>query len=100
MMRCGWNRRVCSSALKSSSIDGRCRLVFLSLVAFGWTLNPVLAQGCAMCKTSLSAQTDNVVSSLQSGIVILLIPPLLLMSAILLVAFRRDSADIDQAPNE
>ena len=100
MRRFGWNKRVWNRSLKSSSIDGRSRLVLLSLVAFGWTLNPVMAQGCAMCKTSLSAQTDNVVSSLQSGIVILLIPPLLLMSAILLVAFRRDSGDIDQAPNE
>ena len=100
MMRCGRNERVWNRSLKSSSIDGRSRLVLLSLVAFVGTLNPVLAQGCAMCKTNLSAQTDNVVSSLQSGIVILLIPPLLLMSAILLVAFRRDSGDIDQAPNE
>ncbi len=100
MMQFGRNGKVWNRPPKTLLIGACSRLAPLLLVAPFLTLKPVLAQGCAMCKTSLSAQTDNVVSSLQSGIVILLIPPLLMMSVILLVAFRRDSDDIDQAANE
>lgn len=42
-----------------------------------------LGQGCAMCKTSLVGQNGDVVSSLQAGVVVLLIPPLVIMGTIL-----------------
>ena len=50
----------------------------------------VLGQGCAMCKTSIAAQSGTVVSALQSGILVLLVPPLAIMGAILYRVFGRD----------
>ncbi len=46
------------------------------------------AQGCAMCKSSIAAQSEAVVASINAGILILLVPPLLIMSTILYVATR------------
>lgn len=51
---------------------------------------PSLAQGCAMCKSTVAGQQANVTQTLNLGIVILLIPPLGIILAILLVAFKRD----------
>ena len=58
------------------------------------TVHLGLAQGCAMCKSSLAAQGQNVVSALQLGIVVLLIPPLAIMGIFLYIAFRQE----DNAP--
>ncbi len=52
--------------------------------------SPLLAQGCAMCKASIAGQTVTLARSLNLGIVVLLIPPLLIMSVILYLAFRYD----------
>ncbi len=49
----------------------------------------VWAQGCSMCKTSLAGQMDSLIASLSLGIVILLVPPLAILSTILYVAHRR-----------
>ncbi len=46
------------------------------------------AQGCAMCRSSIAAQNDSVVASINAGILILLVPPLAIMSTILYFAFR------------
>ena len=54
------------------------------------TLQLGLAQGCAMCKSSLAAQGQNVVGALQLGILVLLIPPLAIMGIFLYLAFRRE----------
>ena len=54
------------------------------------TVHLGLAQGCAMCKTSLAAQGQNVVSTLQLGIVVLLIPPLAIMGTFLYIALRQE----------
>lgn len=51
--------------------------------------SPLLAQGCAMCKSSIAAQNDTVINSINTGILILLFPPLLILSAILYFAFRQ-----------
>ena len=48
----------------------------------------LLAQGCAMCKSSIAAQTDAVISSINAGILILLGPPLLILATIVFVAVR------------
>ncbi len=54
------------------------------------TVHLGLAQGCAMCKSSLAAQGQNVVGALQLGIVVLLIPPLAIMGTFLYIAFRQE----------
>ena len=65
------------------------RVMILTAVV-GCTAGALLAQGCVMCKSSIAAQGENVINSLGLGILVLLIPPMLIMSAILFVAFRDD----------
>ena len=43
-----------------------------------------------MCKSSLAAQGQDVVSAFQLGIVVLLIPPLAIMGTFLYIAFRQE----------
>jgi hypothetical protein len=65
-------------------------LFFLMTVAgvlsYGGT--PILAQGCSMCNTVASAQSENAGRALNEAILFLLIPPVTIMSAILVLAFR------------
>ena len=49
-----------------------------------------LAQGCSMCKTSLADQSSTVVGALQSGIIVLMVPPLAIMGAILYRVFGQE----------
>jgi len=48
----------------------------------------LLAQGCAMCKTVAAAQSKEAAASLNWGILLLLVPPVTIMSSLLLFAFR------------
>jgi len=43
-----------------------------------------------MCKTSLADQSGDVVSALQAGVLVLLIPPLVIMGAILHRVFYQE----------
>jgi cbb3-type cytochrome oxidase subunit 3 len=52
----------------------------------------VLAQGCVMCYTSASAAGHRGERALDTAILVLLIPPLLLFIGILVFAFRRSRA--------
>jgi len=51
-----------------------------------------LAQGCVMCYTSASAAGHRGERALDTAILVLLIPPLLLFISILVFAFRRSRA--------
>jgi len=48
----------------------------------------LLAQGCAMCKTVAAAQSKEAAASLNWGILLLLVPPVTIMTSLLLFAFR------------
>ena len=48
----------------------------------------LLAQGCAMCKTAAAAQSKEAMAALNWGILLLLVPPVAIMSGLLLFAFR------------
>jgi hypothetical protein len=52
----------------------------------------LLAQGCAMCKTVAAAQSKEAAASLNWGILLLLVPPVTIMSGLLLFAFRYRNA--------
>ena len=54
----------------------------------------LLAQGCAMCKTVAAAQSKEAATSLNWGILLLLVPPVTIMSSILLFAFRCRNAPL------
>ena len=49
---------------------------------------PGLLAQCAMCKTVAAAQSKEAMASLNYGILFLLVPPVAIMSGILLYAFR------------
>ena len=49
-----------------------------------------LAQGCAMCRSTLEAQNETVTGALQLGILVLLIPPLAIMGTFIYIAFRKE----------
>ncbi len=52
--------------------------------------SPAAAQGCAMCRTALEGQAQSFIQALNLGILVLLIPPITIMSTILFVTFRQD----------
>ena len=52
--------------------------------------SPLLAQSCPLCKTALIGQAESILDAINLGILVLLFPPLVLMSSIVIIAFRRD----------
>ena len=63
--------------------------LFSSLLFLLWS-SPAAAQGCAMCRSALEGQVESVVQAINLGILVLLIPPLTIMSTILFITFRQD----------
>jgi hypothetical protein len=52
--------------------------------------SPALAQSCPLCKTALIGQAESTLDAINFGILVLLFPPLILMSSIIIIAFRHD----------
>lgn len=63
---------------------------FVSSLLFLFLSSPAAAQGCAMCRSALEGQVESVVQAVNLGIVVLLIPPLTIMSTIIFITFRQD----------
>ncbi|MBI4447031.1 MAG: hypothetical protein HY645_14140 [Acidobacteria bacterium] len=63
--------------------------VLLPLVVFLAADTSLLAQGCALCKSTLARQAAGLLRAINSGIMILLFPPVIMMSLILIAAFRK-----------
>ncbi len=53
------------------------------------------AQGCALCYTTAASQGARAARSLNLGIAVLLFPTLLMFVAVLVLAFRRRNAEVD-----
>ncbi len=70
------------------------RLAAMS-VAFA-SSSTAFAQGCAMCYNSAAAAKAAAIQALRSGILILLIPPVLMFIGIFVLAFRRRDRFADQ----
>ena len=66
------------------------KIPFFSSLLFLFLSSPAAAQGCAMCRSALEGQVESVVQAVNLGILVLLIPPLTIMSTILFVTFRQD----------
>jgi hypothetical protein len=69
-------------------------LVAVALASALVSAPELLAQGCAMCKTVAAAQSKEAATSLNWGILLLLVPPVTIMSSILLFAFRCRNAPL------
>lgn len=65
-----------------------CILAAVTLATAFVNAPELLAQGCAMCKTVAAAQSRQAAASWNLGILWLLIPPVAIMSSLLLFAFR------------
>lgn len=79
--------------------------LFSSLVAPALTV----AQNCALCYTQAAGSGSRMIAALRSGILMLVIPPMLICTAIAWMAYKKrnqfnedlsdDPADPDSAPN-
>ncbi|HEX3323220.1 MAG TPA: hypothetical protein VHR84_21125 [Terriglobales bacterium] len=78
-------------------------LAILGLLVGMWAL-PAFGQGCAMCYSSATGTTAQGKKALSLGVLVLLVPPVGLMSAGILVAFRygrkRDREDSTRSESE
>jgi hypothetical protein len=63
-------------------------LLFCSIVLL--LSSPALAQSCPLCRTALIGQAESTLKAINLGILVLLFPPLIFMSAIVFIAFRQD----------
>jgi hypothetical protein len=50
---------------------------------------PAFSQGCALCYTQAAGGTARFIQALRSGILILIIPPMLMSVAISVLAYRK-----------
>jgi len=71
----------------------RVLLVMLILAA------PVFAQSCAMCYTTVAGGGQGVIQALKSGIIVLLIPPLVLFTGLIVTILRWKQAQPESQPS-
>jgi hypothetical protein len=75
----------------------RHRFAILSLFVFLWAA-PAFSQGCAMCRSSAEATSKDGRKAISKGVVILLVPPLGIMTVGVWMAFRYGKRrDIEQS---
>ncbi len=63
--------------------------------------SPALAQTCPLCYNAAAVSKAGAVHALRSGVLVLLIPPLVMFAGIFVLAFhrnRRDQAALDNWP--
>jgi hypothetical protein len=65
------------------------QIVVIAVLFAGSFSRPAGAQGCSMCQATAAAQSARAARSLNQAIVLLLVPPVTIMSSILIFAFRR-----------
>ncbi len=65
-------------------------LALFGFLVFLLSSSPALAQSCPLCKTALIGQSESTLKAINLGILVLLFPPLILMSSIVIFAFRQD----------
>ncbi|MBS1839418.1 MAG: hypothetical protein JSS69_06480 [Acidobacteria bacterium] len=83
-----------SSRQKRVSLRGKRPFGFLLLFCIAAILflaaSPhAVAQGCAMCYQSASASGPRTIHALRNGIIILIIPPMFICTAITFLVYRR-----------
>jgi hypothetical protein len=66
-------------------------ILFAALMACAILCAPggAAAQGCALCYTQAAASGSHFIQALRSGILILAVPPLALLAAIAVLAWRK-----------
>ena len=64
-------------------------LLVLAALALVVSPLPAFSQSCALCYTQASAATQQFIQGLRSGILILVVPPFLMWTAMMIVVYRR-----------
>ena len=72
----------------------------VGVVSFFASAGIAFAQGCAMCYTTAAAAKQAAIQALRSGILILLIPPVLITMGIFALALHRRDQFIDDGSRE
>ena len=65
-------------------------LALFGFLVFLLSSSPAWAQSCPLCKTALIGQSESTLKAINLGILVLLFPPLILMTSIVFLAFRQD----------
>jgi len=76
------------NSLKKSCI-GLVLALALAVAIGGGAPTAASAQGCAMCYQSAAASGQRSIRALRNGIVILIVPPILICTAISFLVYRR-----------
>lgn len=100
----GFDLRIQDLKYRQSKTQNRCRLILAALaaiVAFGCS-TAIWAQSCPMCYRAAAAKSG-AIHALRSGILILMIPPVLIVGGISILAVRgrnrfNDASDSDSVP--
>jgi len=79
--------------------------VLIGIVALILLLAPVslFAQGCALCYTQAASSTTRFIRALRSGILVLMVPPMVMSVGITVIAYRRRNSfrvEAEQADGE
>jgi len=100
MRECEFRRNVFKrSSVKSKMKLGKPFLAALALLATLAGPPTALAQGCALCYTQAASAGNRMIQALQSGILILIIPPTLMsVGMIFIVCRKRNQFRQDDAP--
>lgn len=75
--------------MKIKSLSGFLSLFLVAAAIFLAASPHVAAQGCAMCYQSASASGSRTIHALRNGIIILIIPPMFICTAISFLVYRR-----------
>ena len=72
------------------------------MAAAGSALLPVLAaaQGCALCYTQAAGSGQRVIQALKSGILILVVPPMLICLGITWMAYKKRNEFNEDVPED
>jgi hypothetical protein len=81
--------------------EQRSRLIQIGLVVLALLAAPLSAysQGCALCYTQAASAGARMIASLRSGILILIIPPMLMTLGVAVVAYRRRNYFTNHEPD-
>ena len=60
-----------------------------SFLAALWVPASVFAQSCALCYTQAAGAGQRIIQALRGGIIILVIPPILICTALTIMAYRK-----------
>ncbi len=71
-----------------SSTNRRLASVGLALATLAAPV-PAFSQGCALCYTQAASAGNRMIQALQSGILILIVPPTLMSIAMIFVVYRK-----------